>query len=216
MEEEIVPRSLLYKVLVVGDIGAGKTSIIRRYVHGIFSMKYKTTIGVDFALKVLRKNEDTIRLQLWDIAGQERFGSLTRVYYRDAVGALVVFDVTVRTSLESIRRWKNDIDSKVTGVMEDNLPAVLLANKVDAITEEEFNSQFKDKLDKLCTELGFVAWFPTSAKDDLNIGEAADKLINDIYINHNDQLNVEDRLKISESPRSNVNEKNEFLPDCCE
>ena len=70
----------LFKILVIGDLGTGKTSIIKRYVHNIFSMNYKSTIGVDFALKVIQWSLDTvIRLQLWDIAGQERFGSMTRV-----------------------------------------------------------------------------------------------------------------------------------------
>ncbi|KAG0018509.1 rab32, member RAS oncoprotein [Podila clonocystis] len=73
-------REYLYKILVIGDLGTGKTSIIKRYVHNIFSMNYKSTIGVDFALKVIQWSPDTVvRLQLWDIAGQERFGNMTRV-----------------------------------------------------------------------------------------------------------------------------------------
>ena len=69
----------LFKVLVIGDIGVGKTSLIKRYVHHIFGQTYKPTIGVDFALKVINWDPETlIRLQLWDIAGQERFGTMTR------------------------------------------------------------------------------------------------------------------------------------------
>ena len=160
-------------MLVVGDIGTGKTSIIKRYVHGIFSNHYKATIGVDFALKgtlrysvtpnanaitrsmfmscmracvrvacvyapvlmmmhsrltrtcfdcpmvlcvppVINLDSNTVvRLQLWDIAGQERFGNMTRVYYKEAVGAFIVFDVTRASTFEAVHKWKHDIDSKV-------------------------------------------------------------------------------------------------------
>lgn len=106
-------QEYLYKVLVVGDIGTGKTSIIKRFVHNIFSTNYKSTIGVDFALKVIRWDEKTeVRLQLWDIAGQERFGNMTRVYYKEAVGAFIVFDVTRVGTFEAVAKWKSDIDQK--------------------------------------------------------------------------------------------------------
>lgn len=105
-------REYLYKILVIGELiefrfaldlthrislthagelGTGKTSFIKRYVHQFFSTNYRATIGVDFALKVLQwDTSTTIRLQLWDIAGQERFGNMTRVYYKEAVGAFIV------------------------------------------------------------------------------------------------------------------------------
>ncbi|XDV18602.1 hypothetical protein PO909_024260 [Leuciscus waleckii] len=103
----------LLKVLVIGDLGVGKTSIIKRYVHQIFSQHYRATIGVDFALKVLNWDHRTvIRLQLWDIAGQERYGNMTRVYYREAVGALVVFDMTRASTFQAVLKWKKDLDSK--------------------------------------------------------------------------------------------------------
>src|SRR5438128_3372756 len=86
------PHEYLWKVLVIGAIGSGKTCWITRYVHGKFSSYYKSTIGADFALKVVKWNDTTsVRLQLWDIAGQERFGNMTRVYYQNAHAALIVF-----------------------------------------------------------------------------------------------------------------------------
>merc|ERR1712217_421866 len=167
----------LYKVLVVGDIGTGKTSIIKRYVHNIFSMHYKSTIGVDFALKVINWDENSVvRLQLWDIAGQERFGNMTRVYYKEAVGAFVVFDVTRVSTFEAVQKWKSDIDAKV--FLSDNrpIPVVLLANKCDLAGKEGI-CQDRRQMDKFCEENGFIGWFETSAKDDVGIEDAAKSLV---------------------------------------
>jgi Ras-related protein Rab-32 len=172
-------RERLYKVLVVGELGTGKTSIIKRYVHQFFSQHYRATIGVDFALKVLRwDNETVVRLQLWDIAGQERFGSMTRVYYKEAVGAFVVFDVTRAATLEAVPKWKADLDAKV--VLPDGrpIPTVLLANKSDQ--PKEGIAANRDKMNEFCQQQGFSAWFETSAKDNINIDESANFLVSKI------------------------------------
>jgi len=167
----------LYKILVVGDIGTGKTSIIKRFVHGIFSMHYKSTIGVDFALKVINWDPKTeVRLQLWDIAGQERFGNMTRVYYKEAVGAMIVFDVTRVSTFEAVAKWKADIDAKVTyGPDESPIPVVLLANKCD-LAKEGF-VKTANEMDKYVKENNFLGWFETSAKDNINIDKAAKCLV---------------------------------------
>ncbi|KAL3971025.1 immunoglobulin light chain protein [Sarotherodon galilaeus] len=159
----------LYKVLVIGDLGVGKTSIIRRYVHHTYSTNYRATIGVDFALKVLNWDSETVRLQLWDIAGQERFGNMTRVYYREAMGAFIVFDVTRPTTFEAVV----------------NIATVLLANKCDQGRELTNNGI---KMDQFCKDHGFVGWFETSAKDNLNISEAANFLVKHIMATENDIL----------------------------
>ncbi|CAI8024000.1 Ras-related protein Rab-32 [Geodia barretti] len=178
----------LYKILVIGDLGTGKTSIIKRYVHQFFSPHYRATIGVDFALKVLNwDNSTTIRLQLWDIAGQERFGNMTRVYYKEAVGAFVVFDVTRLSTFEAVQMWKADLDNKVLLPNGKAIPAVLLANKCD-LASEGFLGNI-NQLDDYCREKGFHAWFETSAKENIGIEEAARSLVakileNDETIDH--------------------------------
>jgi len=173
----------LYKILVVGDIGTGKTSIIKRFVHNIFSMHYKSTIGVDFALKVINWDPKTeVRLQLWDIAGQERFGNMTRVYYKEAVGALIVFDVTRISTFEAVAKWKADIDAKVTYGPEDKpIPVVLLANKCD-LAKEGF-VKTANEMDRYVKENNFIGWFETSAKDSINIDKAAKFLVGHILEN---------------------------------
>ncbi|XP_050462963.1 ras and EF-hand domain-containing protein homolog isoform X1 [Cataglyphis hispanica] len=201
-------REHLYKILVIGELGAGKTSIIKRYVHQFFSQHYRATIGVDFALKVLNWDPHTIiRLQLWDIAGQERFGNMTRVYYKEAVGAFIVFDVTRSATLDAVVKWKQDLDSKVQLPDGSSIPCVLLANKCDQQKEGLVNSP--TKMDEYCKEKNFSGWFETSAKENINIEEAARFLVNKILQNDQvmrgngsqDQTDGE-RFALSQSPTS--------------
>lgn len=103
-------------------------------MHQFFSQNYRATIGVDFALKVLSWDQSTIiRLQLWDIAGQERFGNMTRVYFKEAVGAFIVFDVTRTATFDAVSKWKQDLDSKVQLPDGGPIPCILLANKVECV-----------------------------------------------------------------------------------
>ncbi|XP_013070649.1 ras-related protein Rab-32-like isoform X2 [Biomphalaria glabrata] len=169
----------LYKILVIGELGTGKTSIIKRYVHQFFSQHYRATIGVDFALKVLNWDADTlIRLQLWDIAGQERFGNMTRVYYKEAVGAFVVFDVTRASTFEAVTKWKSDLDNKVQLSDGSPVPCVLLGNKCDQAKEGLVNNA--SQMDEFCKEKGFIGWYETSARENINIDEAARFLVTKI------------------------------------
>jgi len=167
----------LFKILVVGDVSTGKTSIIQRYVNGFFSSVYRATLGVDFALKIVEWSPNiTLRLQLWDIAGQERFTNMTRVYYKEASAAFIVFDFNNISTYQNVKNWKNDIDVKVRLPNGNPLPIVLLANKYDLVVNGE-GIVSKEELDKFCNEQGILAWFATSAKDDLGITDAANRLI---------------------------------------
>ncbi|XP_035788926.1 ras-related protein Rab-32-like isoform X2 [Anopheles albimanus] len=175
-------REHLYKILVIGELGTGKTSFIKRYVHQFFSQNYRATIGVDFALKVLNWDQNTIiRLQLWDIAGQERFGNMTRVYYKEAVGAFIVFDVTRSATFDAVIKWKQDLDSKVQLPDGKPIPCILLANKSDQ--QKQGIVTTPAKLDEYVKEHGFAGWFETSAKENVNIEEAAKSLVNKILMN---------------------------------
>uniref|UniRef100_A0A5S6R1B1 Ras-related protein Rab n=1 Tax=Trichuris muris TaxID=70415 RepID=A0A5S6R1B1_TRIMR len=178
-EGDEIERTL--KILVIGDIGTGKTSIIRRYVHNLFSPDYQATIGVDFALKILRWSSSTVlRLQFWDIAGQERFSSMTRVYYRGAAGAIVVLDVGRASTMDGAARWKEDLDSKCRIYGGSPIPAVLMANKCDLIKQD--SKEVRERIDEFAVKHGFAGWFPTSAKEDMGIKDAVNQLCNHVFI----------------------------------
>lgn len=168
----------LLKVLVVGEASTGKTSFIKRYVHQFFSRAYKATIGVDFALKTLQYNNNTlVRLQLWDIAGQERFGSMTRAYYKGALGAFLVFDVNSPKTFECVLRWKDDLDSKVRLPDGTKIPCLLLANKCDLVKTTKHDEEILQEFAKIN---GFIGCVYTSPKDNINIEQAAQLLIHEI------------------------------------
>jgi small GTP-binding protein len=177
-----VRETTIFKVLVVGESRTGKTSFIRQYVQHYFTENFKETVGVDFASKSLTLEDETqVQLQLWDIAGQERFGNLTRVYYQDAVGAFVVFDLTRELTFDLVVHWKKDIDSKVFTADNKPIPCILIGNKLDLceswpVTDEQ--------MAKFVADFGFIGYMTTSAKTGVNLTEAIGTLVNYIHQNH--------------------------------
>uniref|UniRef100_A0A3Q4MID2 Ras-related protein Rab n=1 Tax=Neolamprologus brichardi TaxID=32507 RepID=A0A3Q4MID2_NEOBR len=159
----------LLKVLIVGDGNVGKSSFVHRYVSGQFNKTYKMTVGVDFSVKLLHwSDKEKVRLQLWDIAGQERFISMTRIYYKGALGCVVMFDVTSSSSFSSCRHWKEDLDNKAMLPNGHSIPCILVANKCDLA----HRAVSADTIDRFSKAHGFITWMETSVKDNKNVGEA--------------------------------------------
>lgn len=129
-------------------------------------VKYRLTIGVDFASKVLNyDDEKDVTLQIWDIAGHERFGTMTRVYYKFAIAGVLVFDLTREATFDAVLKWKEDVNNKVVLANNQNIPLILLANKAD-MPDVNIN---KELLDNFVQEHGFIGWFPVSAKEGTGI-----------------------------------------------
>lgn len=180
------PMDRVLKVLVLGDPATGKTSLIKRYVTNSFSGQHKPTVGVDFHFRRIEESGTRVALQLWDIAGQDRFGRIYRVYYKDAFGALLVFDVSRPETFASVKSWKKEIDSKVQLPNGKPLPVLLVGNKCDIETA----SVDKESLDAFCEENGFIGWYDTSAKMDINVESAVRTLVRNI-LSHKDAFEAQ-------------------------
>ena len=158
-------------MLVLGEPGTGKSSIIKRYVHNFFETRHKTTVGVDFHIKNLVVGNRPVRLQLWDIATAGDFG-ISRVYYNNTVGAFVVYDVSRPMTFDTVAKWREEIDTKVGLSNGKPLPLILLANKSD-LDEAKIDGA---KLDEFCEQNGFAGWLETSAKMNINLEKATHTL----------------------------------------
>lgn len=124
MEE--TPVDLTIRVILVGDSNTGKTSLLMRFVESKFDAKYRATIGIDFRTKFLTFGNTVVKVQIFDTAGQERFHTITQAYYRNADGALIVYDVTNPTSFRNIYRWLTDLDSHAASAVK-----IIIGNKCD-------------------------------------------------------------------------------------
>jgi Ras-related protein Rab-6A len=116
-----------HKLVFLGDQSVGKTSIITRFMYDTFDQTYQATIGIDFLSKTMYLEDRTVRLQLWDTAGQERFRSLTPSYIRDSSVAVIVYDVTERSSCNNVMKWVEDVRSE----RGSDVMLFIVANKID-------------------------------------------------------------------------------------
>eukprot|EP00727_Mastigamoeba_balamuthi_P009591 m51a1_g5254 putative ras-related protein rab-6b isoform x1 (215) ;mRNA; r:72964-74329 len=151
-----------YKLVFLGDQSVGKTSIITRFMYDTFDNAYQATIGIDFLSKTMYLEDRTVRLQLWDTAGQERFRSLIPSYIRDSSVAIVVYDITSRTSFASTEKWIDDIRSERGA----DVHVVLVGNKTDLADKRQVSYEEGEQKAQTSSALFFTE---TSAKAGYNI-----------------------------------------------
>jgi len=155
---------LLFKLLLIGDSGVGKTCILFRFSDDSFNASFISTIGIDFKIKTIELDGRKIKLQIWDTAGQERFHTITTSYYRGAMGIMLVYDVTQARSFENINKWLRNIDDHAS----DDVVKMLIGNKCDM---ENQRCITRARGEALAREHA-IPFFETSAKDNQNIEKA--------------------------------------------
>eukprot|EP00401_Gymnodinium_catenatum_P044819 CAMPEP_0117513522 /NCGR_PEP_ID=MMETSP0784-20121206/29597_1 /TAXON_ID=39447 /ORGANISM="" /LENGTH=211 /DNA_ID=CAMNT_0005309289 /DNA_START=71 /DNA_END=706 /DNA_ORIENTATION=- len=124
-------KKVLLKVIILGDSGVGKTCLMNQYVNKKFTNHYKATIGADFLTKEVMIDEKAVTLQIWDTAGQERFQSLGVAFYRGADCCVLVYDLTVPKSFESLDSWRDEFLIQASPRDPENFPFVVIGNKAD-------------------------------------------------------------------------------------
>ncbi|KAI9301800.1 small GTPase superfamily [Cunninghamella echinulata] len=163
-------KKVLLKVIILGDSGVGKTSLMNQYVNKKFSSQYKATIGADFLTKEVMVDDKLVTMQIWDTAGQERFQSLGVAFYRGADCCVLVYDVNNNKSYESLGQWHDEFLVQASPRDPDNFPFVVLGNKVDVDESKRMVSQKRAMA--FCQAKGNIPYFETSAKEAINVEQA--------------------------------------------
>ena len=163
-------KEVLYKILLLGDSSVGKTCFLMRYTDNTFQEIHMSTIGLDSKLKNVQLDDGKIvKIQIWDTAGQDRFRSITKNYYKGAHGIILIYDITNKKSFENVRNWINQIKEEVS----EKVSIILVGNKID---DEEHRVVPTVEGEKLSKELGLM-FFECSAKSGINIDSTFNELV---------------------------------------
>ncbi|XP_033726379.1 ras-related protein Rab-8A isoform X1 [Pecten maximus] len=178
----------LFKLLLIGDSGVGKTCVLFRFSEDAFNSTFISTIGIDFKIRTIELDGKKIKLQIWDTAGQERFRTITTAYYRGAMGIMLVYDITNEKSFENIRNWIRNIEEHASQDVEK----MILGNKCD-MNDKRMVS--KERGEQLAIEHG-IKFMETSAKASINVEDAFFTLARDIKAKMDKKL---ERNRIAEA-----------------
>ncbi|XP_064646007.1 ras-related protein Rab-8A-like isoform X1 [Lineus longissimus] len=168
----------LFKLLLIGDSGVGKTCVLFRFSEDAFNSTFISTIGIDFKIRTIELDGKKIKLQIWDTAGQERFRTITTAYYRGAMGIMLVYDITNTKSFDNIRNWIRNIE-EVSGTSQHasaDVEKMVLGNKCDMNDRRQVS---RERGEQLAVEYG-IKFLETSAKASINVEEAFFTLARDI------------------------------------
>jgi len=163
----------LFKVVLIGDSGVGKSNLLSRFTRNEFNLESKSTIGVEFATRSINVDGKTVKAQIWDTAGQERYRAITSAYYRGAVGALLVYDIAKHATYVNVQRWLKELRDHA----DSNIVIMLVGNKSDL---KHLRAVPTEEAKNFSTENG-LSFIETSALDASNVEAAFQNILTEIY-----------------------------------
>ncbi|EMD34366.1 hypothetical protein CERSUDRAFT_117145 [Gelatoporia subvermispora B] len=163
----------LFKVVLIGDSGVGKSNLLSRFTRNEFNLESKSTIGVEFATRSINVDGKTVKAQIWDTAGQERYRAITSAYYRGAVGALLVYDIAKHATYVNVTRWLKELRDHA----DSNIVIMLVGNKSDL---KHLRAVPTDEAKAFAAE-NALSFIETSALDASNVESAFQTILTDIY-----------------------------------
>ncbi|KAL5137510.1 Ras-related protein RABA4d [Glycine soja] len=163
----------VFKVVLIGDSAVGKTQLLARFAKNQFSVDSKATIGVEFQTKTLIIDNKTVKAQIWDTAGQERYRAVTSAYYRGAVGAMLVYDMTKRQSFDNMAKWLEEL----RGHADKNIVVMLIGNKCDLGTLRAVPTEDAEEF----AQRENLFFMETSALESTNVETAFLTILTEIY-----------------------------------
>ena len=186
--ENVKGYNMIFKIVLIGDTSVGKTNILSKYLKGEFDPKSKSTVGVEFGVKNFKIENNIVKVQIWDTAGEERYRSITNAYYKGAKGSLLVYDITNKKSFENVEKWISDLKANA----DEDISMILLGNKTDLEDKRVVSTEEgKNK-----AEFYNLTFMETSALNGNNIQEAFNELIMDVYKRNHELLENQAKVEI--------------------
>jgi Ras-related protein Rab-7L1 len=166
------------KIIVIGNSNTGKTSFVNKWTKGTFTDFYKATVVSEFSYKIYQYKEKYYRIQLWDLAGQDKNTTITKIFSKNAHGCLVLCDITNKETMNDTLKWKESVDESARFLDGGILPSVLVENKIDLVEEDVAKEETEIK--KFAEENKYIGYFRTSVKMGIGVDECMEFLITNI------------------------------------
>lgn len=177
----------LFKIIIIGDSGIGKSAILFRFADDAYNESYISTIGVDFKIKTILINGKIIKLQIWDTAGQERFRTITTSYYRGSHMIFLCYDITDRQTFLNVEEWIKEIKKYAN----HNVKVILCGTKSDL----KIKRQISYEEGKSLAEKNNFGFYETSAKNDVGVTELFEKTSSELLTEFTKELNEKNNIR---------------------